>query len=71
MAIPAVILAAFLFGVSTPLAKILVGPVHRVVLAGIFYAGSGVGLLLVMMVRGMFAATGMAQIVWPRRADLA
>jgi drug/metabolite transporter (DMT)-like permease len=37
--------AAVLFGASTPLAKLLVGAVPPVMLAGLLYLGSGVGLL--------------------------
>jgi drug/metabolite transporter (DMT)-like permease len=37
--------AAALFGASTPLAKLLMGSVHPVMLAGLLYAGSGIGLL--------------------------
>lgn len=37
--------AAALFGASTPLAKLLVGAVPPVLLAGLLYLGSGVGLL--------------------------
>lgn len=36
--------AAILFGASTPLAKIFAGPVAPVLLAGLLYLGSGVGL---------------------------
>jgi drug/metabolite transporter (DMT)-like permease len=36
--------AAVLFGISTPLAKILVGQADPVLVAGLLYAGSGVGL---------------------------
>lgn len=36
--------AAALFGLSTPLAKVLVGTVPPLLLAGLLYAGSGVGL---------------------------
>lgn len=36
--------AAILFGASTPAAKWLVGELHPVMLAGLLYAGSGVGL---------------------------
>jgi drug/metabolite transporter (DMT)-like permease len=46
--------AAVLFGVSTPLAKLLVGTVAPLLLAGLLYAGSGLGLLLVMAVRRLF-----------------
>ncbi len=40
------LLAAALFGASIPLAKILLGQVHPVLLAGLLYGGSGLGLLL-------------------------
>ena len=40
-----------LFGVSTPLAKTLVGSVPPLMLAGLLYAGSGFGLLLVLLAR--------------------
>jgi drug/metabolite transporter (DMT)-like permease len=48
--------AAFLFGASTPAAKTLAGQLHPVLLAGLLYAGSGVGLSLWMLSRGR----------WPR-----
>jgi len=38
--------AAVLFGASTPLAKILLGKTEPVLLAGLLYLGSGVGLLI-------------------------
>jgi drug/metabolite transporter (DMT)-like permease len=38
--------AAFLFGASTPLSKILLGRLQPVFLAGVLYLGSGVGLSL-------------------------
>lgn len=43
--IASALLAAALFGASTPLAKLLVGAVPPVLLAGLLYLGSGVGLL--------------------------
>lgn len=43
--------AAALFGASTPLAKELLGNVAPVMLAGLFYAGSGVGLALSALLR--------------------
>jgi drug/metabolite transporter (DMT)-like permease len=43
--------AAALFGVSTPLAKVLLGTVPPLLLAGRLYAGSGVGLSLWIGVR--------------------
>ena len=44
-AIAAALLSALLFGLSTPLAKMLVAGVPPVALAGLLYLGSGVGLL--------------------------
>jgi len=41
----AALAAAVLFGASTPLAKLLVGTVPPVMLAGLLYLGSGIGLL--------------------------
>ena len=48
------VLAALLFGASTPLAKILVGQVAPLTLAALFYLGSGVGLLACFLVRALF-----------------
>ncbi|BBP04883.1 cobalt-nickel-resistance system protein [Sulfuriferula plumbiphila] len=36
--------AAILFGISTPMAKALVGATHPLILAGLLYLGSGLGL---------------------------
>jgi drug/metabolite transporter (DMT)-like permease len=44
--------AAALFGASTPFAKLLLGEVSPVVLAGLLYLGSGVGLALLRLARG-------------------
>jgi drug/metabolite transporter (DMT)-like permease len=46
------LLGAALFGASTPIAKLLVGEIGPVMLAGLLYAGSGVGLGLWLAVRG-------------------
>lgn len=43
--------AAALFGLSTPLAKMLLGSVSPVMLGGLLYLGSGIGLLTFRMVR--------------------
>lgn len=48
--------ASVLFGLSTPLAKMLVGSVDPWVLAGLFYLGSGVGL-------------GVLRLAQPRRTE--
>jgi len=45
--------AAVLFGASTPFAKTLVGQVNPVVLAGLLYMGSGIGLLGWYIIRAM------------------
>jgi drug/metabolite transporter (DMT)-like permease len=50
------LVAAALFGMSTPLAKVLLGGAGPVTLAGLLYLGSGLGLALFMAVRR--AATG-------------
>ncbi len=39
-------MAALLFGASTPVAKVLVGQIDPVLLAGLLYLGSGIGLSL-------------------------
>jgi drug/metabolite transporter (DMT)-like permease len=48
------LLAAALFGASTPFAKVLVGQVAPVTLAGMLYFGSGLGLLGCYVVRALF-----------------
>ena len=45
-AVASALAAAFLFGASTPAAKALAGNLHPVLLAGLLYAGSGIGLAL-------------------------
>src|SRR5690606_3575858 len=57
---------AALFGASTPFAKLLVGEVSPLLLAGLLYLGSGVGLAVVRVLRDRgWSATGMAQGEWP------
>ena len=48
-AVPALVSAA-LFGASTPLAKLLLDGIDPLLLAGLLYLGSGIGLSLVQMV---------------------
>lgn len=50
-AIVAALGAALLFGASTPFAKILVGDVSPVLLAGLLYLGSGIGLWILRLIR--------------------
>ncbi len=58
--------SAALFGASTPLAKGLLGSVSPWLLAGLLYLGSGIGLLVLSLVRG-----NRAHIETPlRRKDL-
>jgi drug/metabolite transporter (DMT)-like permease len=60
--------AAVLFGLSTPLAKMLVDSVPALLLAGLLYMGSGIGLAVVLAIRT--ATGGGASITWPRGKDL-
>jgi drug/metabolite transporter (DMT)-like permease len=62
----AALAAALLFGLSTPLAKELVGEVPPLLLAGLLYMGSGLGLLVLLGIR--VAARRQAGITWPRGA---
>lgn len=60
--------AAALFGLSTPIAKTLLGAISPLLLAGLLYAGSGVGLAILLAVRA--SVQGRASINRPNRADL-
>ena len=63
--------AAALFGAGTPLAKTLVGEVPPVLLAGLLYGGSGLGLGVGLLLRR--AAPGGAssrELAWPKHADV-
>lgn len=62
--------SAMLFGISTPVAKILVGSVSPVMLAGLLYAGSGLGLLLVLMWRRL-SSKHPAPVSMPREKEWA
>jgi drug/metabolite transporter (DMT)-like permease len=48
--------AAAMFGISTPLSKLLLGEVNPWLLAGLLYLGSGIGLSLLMLVRRLSGA---------------
>lgn len=54
------LLAALLFGASTPLAKLLTGGVSPLLLAGLLYLGSGLGLGALLLVRRARADAGTA-----------
>jgi drug/metabolite transporter (DMT)-like permease len=64
------LLAAALFGASTPLAKELLGEMHPIALAGLLYAGSGAGLVIVQLLR-VFVIRKAAPVVWPSRGEWA
>jgi drug/metabolite transporter (DMT)-like permease len=57
--------AAALFGASTPFAKLLTGDIPPVLLAGLLYLGSGLGLTLARLVRdGSFKPSGLPRSEW-------
>jgi len=45
------LLAAALFGATTPLAKVLLGTISPFMVAGLFYLGSGLGLAMGILIR--------------------
>jgi drug/metabolite transporter (DMT)-like permease len=60
------LLAAALFGASTPFAKLLVGDTPPVLLAGLLYLGSGIGLTLIRFVRDRgWNTSGLRSAEWP------
>ena len=59
-------MAAALFGASTPFAKLLTGAVSPVLLAGLLYLGSGIGLVLVRVIRDRgWTPSGLVRAEWP------
>src|SRR5712672_3065770 len=66
------LIAAALFGISTPVAKVLIGSVHPAVLAGLLYCGAGFGIaVLRKLPLGVFssrigseAALGRSDLPW-------
>lgn len=62
--------SAILFGISTPVAKMLVREVSPLMLAGLFYAGSGAGLLLLLALRRAFAGQA-SRLSLPRGSEWA
>ena len=59
------LLAAALIGASTPFAKLLVGEVSPLLLGGLLYLGSGIGLTLIRIVRDRgFKSSGLLQGEW-------
>lgn len=60
------LLAAALFGASTPFAKQLVGDISPVLLAGLLYLGSGLGLTVIRLVRDRgWQSSGLTRAEWP------
>lgn len=60
------LLAAALFGASTPFAKLLVGDISPVLLAGLLYLGSGLGLTIIRLVRDSgWQPSGLTRAEWP------
>lgn len=51
------LMAAALFGASTPLAKLLLGETPPLMLAGLLYLGSGLGLLTIKLISGRIASS--------------
>jgi drug/metabolite transporter (DMT)-like permease len=60
------LIAALLFGASTPFAKLLVGQITPILLAGLLYLGSGLGLWLIRLARDHgLAPPRLAAHEWP------
>ncbi|TPQ27530.1 EamA family transporter [Methylomonas koyamae] len=58
--------AAVLFGASTPFAKLLVGEVPPILLGGLLYLGSGVGLSITRLIRdSAWNPPGLLPSEWP------
>jgi drug/metabolite transporter (DMT)-like permease len=68
--IASALIAALLFGASTPLAKLLLHDVAPLLLAGLLYAGSGLGLLLLLALRAMRSGQTGSGMRFPHAADL-
>ena len=65
-AIAAALIAALLFGASTPFAKLLAPDMTPILLAGLLYLGSGLGLWLIRALRDRgWSAPGLTAREWP------
>lgn len=62
--------SATLFGASTPLARSLVGGIDPLWLAGLLYAGSGVGLSILLLLRQTGVTGEQGRIIGIARGDL-
>jgi drug/metabolite transporter (DMT)-like permease len=70
-AIAYALLSAALFGASTPLAKIFVGSITPLALAGLLYLGSGVGLAIWLLLRRQALLVAARDVPWLAGAILA
>lgn len=60
------LLAAALFGASTPFSKQLLGDIHPLLLAGLLYLGSGMGLGVIRLIRDRaWLPSGIGRAEWP------
>lgn len=58
--------AAALFGASTPFAKLLIGNLSPILLGGLLYLGSGVGLAITRLIRDQgWRPSGLSSSDWP------
>ena len=64
------LLAALLFGISTPFAKLLLEGVDAVLLAGLLYFGAGIGLGMMLIVRRLWRRSAPASEALLMRKDL-
>jgi drug/metabolite transporter (DMT)-like permease len=65
-AILSALAAALLFGSSTPFAKQLTGDISPILLAGLLYLGSGIGLMVLRLIRDKgWSHTTMSKHEWP------
>jgi drug/metabolite transporter (DMT)-like permease len=64
------LLAAALFGASTPFAKSLAGQVEPVMLAGLLYLGSGIGLAVFYLLRALLQRSRQQEAAGLLRRDL-
>ena len=62
--------SAVLFGISTPAAKALLGSVHTVVLAGLFYCGAGCGVAVLRRLGAIGRTNAHAAEVTLGRSDI-
>lgn len=70
-AVFAALAAAVLFGASTPLVKLLVGDLSPLLLAGLLYLGSGIGLSAIRLLRDRgWKSGGLAPGEWRWLAEI-